>query len=303
MNFPKRLQIVEVGPRDGLQNLKTWVPTEVKIKLIEDLFAAGVKSMEITSFVHPKAIPQMKDADIVAKTVIDRLVNKGLRAFALVPNLVGAKKAYACGFKEISYVISASEKHNLANINRTIEQSLAELANIRNELPDIRIRLDVATAFGCPFLGKVEDSLVIDLIKKAMEYNISTVTLCDTIGVANPRQMYELVKRVSEEFPNIPLAVHLHDTRGMGLANLLAATRAGVTEFESSIGGLGGCPFAPGAAGNTATEDIVNMLNDMGIDTGYDVEKLVNASKALEKELDMYFTGHMVHVNASCVGI
>jgi len=301
MKFPEKIEIVEVGPRDGLQNLDNWVPTELKINLIEDIVDAGARTMEITSFVLPKAIPQMKDAQIVTKSVLASLANKGVRMFGLVPNLVGAKNSYSCGLREITYVISASEKHNLANVNRTVEQSLAELSNIRAEIPDIKIRLDVATAFGCPFLGKVSENLVISLINKAMNIGINTITLCDTIGIANPKQVFALSKKVSEEFTNMPLGLHLHDTRGMGIANYLAGMNAGINTFEGSIGGLGGCPFAPGAAGNTATEDIVNMLHEMGIGTGYDLEKLVNISKKLENKLGMKFTGHMVHVNTDCV--
>lgn len=303
MKFANKIQIVEVGPRDGIQNLKNWIPTEDKIKLIEDLVAAGVKEMEMTSFVHPKAIPQMKDAEIVTKAVISQLNDKGIRTFALVPNLVGAKKAHECGLSEITYVISASEKHNLANINRTIEQSLEGLAAIRAELPDIQIRLDVATSFGCPFLGQVSEDLVINLIRAAVKIGINTITLCDTIGIANPKQVYELSQKVSKEFPEIPLGLHLHDTRGIGLANYLAAMEAGISIFETSIGGLGGCPFAPGAAGNTATEDLVNMLNEIGVETNIDLNTLVNISKELEEKLEMKFTGHMVHVNAICAGI
>ncbi|WHH61151.1 hydroxymethylglutaryl-CoA lyase [Petroclostridium sp. X23] len=303
MKFHKQIEIVEVGPRDGLQNLKDWIPTEFKIKLINDLIAAGINTMEMTSFVHPKAIPQMKDAETVTKTVIGQFIDKGARIFALVPNLRGAKIADECGLKEITYVVSASEKHNLANINRTVEQSLDELAKIRTELPNIQIRLDVATAFGCPFLGDVSEDLVINLIKAAADIGINTITLCDTIGVANPKQVYELSQKVSKEFPNLPLGLHLHDTRGMGLANYLAAMEAGISIFETSIGGLGGCPFAPGAAGNTATEDLVNMLNGIGVETNIDVNKLVDISRVIEDTLEMKLTSHMVNVNTSCTGI
>lgn len=303
MEFGDRIKVVEVGPRDGLQNLKNWIPTEVKIKLIKDLVAAGINEMEMTSFVHPKAIPQMKDAEAVTKAVIGELNEKGIRTFALVPNLVGAKKAYECGLREITYVISASEKHNLANINRTVQQSLEGLADIRAELPDIQIRLDVATAFGCPFMGQVGEDLVINLIRSAEKIGINTITLCDTIGIANPKQVYELSRKVSKEFKNIPVGLHLHDTRGMGIANYLAAIEAGISIFETSIGGLGGCPFAPGAAGNTATEDLVNMLNEIGVETNIDLNALVSISKRLEEKLDMNFTGHMVHVSSNCVGI
>lgn len=303
MKFTNKIQVVEVGPRDGLQNLKNWIPTESKIKLIEDLVAAGITEMEMISFVHPKAIPQMKDAEAVTKAVINELNDMGIRTFALVPNLVGAKKAYECGLKEITYVISASEKHNLANINRTVEQSLEGLAAIRAELPEIQIRLDVATAFGCPFLGEVSEDLVINLIKEAMKIGINTITLCDTIGVANPKQVYELSEKVSKEFPGMPIGLHLHDTRGVGLANYLAAMEAGISLFETSIGGLGGCPFAPGAAGNTATEDLVNMLNGIGVETNVNLDKLVSISKEIEDKLELKLTSHMVHVNTSCAGI
>lgn len=303
MKFAQEVQIVEVGPRDGLQNIKAWIPTEFKIELIEDLVAAGIGTMEITSFVHPKAIPQMKDAEIVTKSIVSSPNKKGIRTFVLVPNLVGAKKASECGLAEITYVISASEKHNLANINRTIEQSLGELAVIRTELPTIQIRLDVATAFGCPFLGQVSEDAVMNLIHRAMEIGVNTITLCDTIGIANPKQVYELSDKVSKAFPDMPVGLHLHDTRGMGLANYLAAMEAGIHIFETSIGGLGGCPFAPGAAGNTATEDLVNMLDRIGVKTNIDVDRLVSISKRLEDELEMNLTSHMAHVSTPCEGV
>lgn len=297
MELPKKINILEVGPRDGLQNLENWVPTDIKIKLIQKLVSSGISAIEINSFVHPKAIPQMKDANIVAKAVVDEFSGRGLRIISLAPNLIGAKNAYTCGVREITYVTSVSEKHNLANVNRTIEQSLDQLANIKKELPNIKIRLAAATAFGCPFQGKIEDKLVIDLIEKARKIGISTVSVADTIGIANPKQVYDLFNKLIHRFPEMPLSFHIHDTRGMGMANAIAAMEAGITTIETSIGGLGGCPFAPGAAGNTATEDMVNMLKEMGIETGIDVKKLIEISKWLEKSLEMKFTGHMVHVN------
>ncbi|EAX47437.1 pyruvate carboxyltransferase [Thermosinus carboxydivorans Nor1] len=293
MEFPSRVEVVEVGPRDGFQNIKTFIPTAVKLQIIAQLIAAGVRKMEVTSFVHPKAIPQMADAAEIASTVCAKYQEADFVPLALVPNLVGAKNAYRCGIREVAYVISASEKHNLANINRTRDQSLVELASITSELPDLKVRLDVATAFGCPFLGRVDDGLVLSLIEAGLQRGISTVVLCDTIGVANPKQVYNLVRAVQNAFPNIPLGLHLHDTRGMGLANTLAGLAAGVTSFETSVGGLGGCPFAPGAAGNTATEDMVNMLQAMGVATGIDLDKCLAVVQTVRDHIQAELTGHM----------
>lgn len=295
LKLPQEVAVVEVGPRDGYQNVKEWIPTETKIAIIEAMIAAGVRSMEITSFVHPKAIPQMADAAQVTQAVLERHAGSAFLPIALVPNLVGARNAYRSGIREVAYVVSASEKHNLANINRTREQSLAELANITSEFPDLKVRLDVATAFGCPFAGKVPEDLVLSLIEEALKHGIATINLCDTIGVANPRQVYNLVTTVAKTFPGVPLCLHLHDTRGMGLANTLAGLQAGVTMFETSIGGLGGCPFAPGAAGNTATEDLLNMLHAMNIETGIDLDKYLAAVRLVREKIQPDLTGHMVN--------
>ena len=293
--FPNQVKIVEVGPRDGFQNIKTFIPTETKLNVIEGMIAAGVQIMEVTSFVHPKAIPQMADATEVAKNVIEQYKDSSFNGLTLVPNLTGAKKAYACGIREISYVISASEKHNLANINRTREQSLSDLQNIVTEVPDLKIRLDVATAFGCPLGGKVDDEMVISLIDSALKIGVKSVILCDTIGVANPKQVSELAKTVKNMFSGIPFGLHLHDTRGMGLANTLAGLEAGITTFESSIGGLGGCPFAPGAAGNTATEDLVNMFHAMGISTGIHLDQYLAVVQIVREQIQSVLTGHMAY--------
>jgi hydroxymethylglutaryl-CoA lyase len=293
MNFPRPVQVVEVGPRDGFQNIKQPIATATKLDCIEAMISSGVSAMEVTSFVHPKAIPQMADAVDVAKSVVANHGGK-FRAIALVPNLTGARKAYECGISEVTYVISASEKHNLANINRTREQSLEDLRNITQTMPDLKVRLDVATAFGCPFMGKVADELVLSLIEAALGCNIKEVVLCDTIGVANPVQVYEFVKKTQAKFANILWGVHLHDTRGMGLANTLAALQAGITVLETAVGGLGGCPFAPGAAGNTATEDMLNMLDAMGIATGIRLTDYLKAVHLVREQIQGDLTGHMV---------
>jgi len=192
-------------------------------------------------------------------------------------------------------VISASEQHNLANINRTREQSLAELRSIVTEVPGLAVRLDIATAFGCPLGGKVDEKMVISLIESAISYGVKSVILCDTIGIANPQQVFKLVKTVQTIFSDLPFGLHLHDTRGMGLANTLAGLEAGITTFETSIGGLGGCPFAPGAAGNTATEDLVNMFHAMGIPTGINLDQYLAVVQIVRAQIQSTLTGHMAY--------
>ncbi|MDT8900153.1 hydroxymethylglutaryl-CoA lyase [Anaeroselena agilis] len=293
LTLPDKVDVFEVGPRDGFQNIKEFIPTPAKLAVIDKLVAAGVRNLEATSFVHPKAIPQMADAAEVAATVAAR--HPGLRKVALVPNLTGARKAYECGIREITYVVSASEKHNLANINRTREQSLADLRGIVEAIPGLRVRLAAATSFGCPFLGRVEAGLVTSLVEAALRIGVDTVVLCDTIGVATPLQVDRLVREVRTLFPAVPLGLHLHDTQGMGLANTLAGLEAGVTMFETSVGGLGGCPFAPGAAGNTATEDMLNMLHRMGIATGIDLDAYLEAVRLVKETVQPALTGHMAY--------
>ncbi len=293
MKLPSQVTIVEVGPRDGFQNIKTFIPTDVKQEIIAAIVAAGVKNIEVTSFVHPKAVPQMADAADIAKAAVAVQDVHGLTLNALVPNLTGAKKAYECGLRDITCVISASEKHNLANINRTREQSLADLAAIAAELPGLTVRLGVATAFGCPFAGPVPKEDVLSLVEAGLKAGARAVTLCDTIGVGNPRLVSGICRDFLAAFPAVPVALHLHDTRGMGLANTLAGLEAGITTFETAIGGLGGCPFAPGAAGNTATEDTVNMLHAMGIATGIDLPRYLAAVAIVKEKIQPALTGHM----------
>jgi hydroxymethylglutaryl-CoA lyase len=293
MKLPPRIEIIEVGPRDGFQNIKTFIPTEVKREILDAVIAAGVKTIEVTSFVHPKAIPQMADAAEIARAAAARQAADGLRLFALVPNLTGARKAYDCGLREVTCVISASERHNLANINRTREQSLHDLAAIAAELPDLKIRLAAATSFGCPFAGPVPEKDVFSIIEASLAAGVRSVALCDTIGVGNPLQVYTLSRQFLGAFPGVPVGLHLHDTRGMGLANTLAGLEAGIATFETAIGGLGGCPFAPGAAGNTATEDLLNMLRAMGVETGVDLDRYLAAVSLVKEKIQPQLTGHM----------
>ncbi len=302
MKLPQSVQIIEVGPRDGFQSIKEWIPTELKLQIIDDLIKSNFKKIEITSFVHPKAIPQMKDAKEIVRFLHQKYKNSDVDFVALVPNLFGAKAAYEAGIKEVTYVISASEAHNRANVKRTPEESFEELTELRNSLPDLRINLAIATVFGCPYEGDIAIDQVKWMIKKALHVEVESITLADTIGVANPLQMYTVLTNLKKDFKEVDFALHLHDTRGMGLANVLMALECGVSKFESALGGLGGCPFAPGAAGNIASEDLVNMLENMGIKTGVDLTKLLDTVKIVKNNIKPILTSHMAYVDNCIVG-
>lgn len=294
----KQINIVEVGPRDGFQNLKEFIPTDKKLQIIDDIITAGIKHIEITSFVSPKAIPQMQDAATVAEKCLEKY--PALDLFALAPNLYGAKAANVAGLKRIVYVISLSKSHNKANINRTHEQSFEELDNILQTLPELNVSIDVATAFGCPFEGIPEDDRLLEFLRVIYDKGLRSICLCDTVGLADPAQVRRVLTKVQEEFPKFELEVHIHDTRGMGAVNTLAAIECGVTNVQSTLGGLGGCPFAPGASGNYATEDLAFMLERMGYDTGVNFEKLLIAAKSLNKDISGNYSGHQIHVTTNC---
>ena len=292
----KKIQICEVGPRDGFQSVKcAQIPTEQKIEIIEELLAAGVKHMEFTSFVSPKAIPQMADAADVTNAVLERHPDADL--FALVPNLRGASNAYSLGLRKVCYVVSLSTSHNKANINRTHEQSLDAFKEIRAAYPDLDIIVDLATAFGCPFEGKFEDpAAVVAFLKDYVDAGMKKVCLCDTIGIADPTQVKAIISAVKTAYPELRLAVHFHDTRGLGMVNTLTAIEAGIDEIQSALGGLGGCPFAPGASGNLATEDAVWMLNEMGYETGISFSKILAAAKHEVEIISGNYSGHHINI-------
>ncbi len=291
----KAIEIYEVGPRDGFQNQKVYIPKENKLLIIDAIAASGVKHIQVTSFVSPKAIPQMADSAEVAAACAEKYPELSL--YALAPNLRGAYNAWNAGIKHIFYVVSLSASHNKANINRTHEQSMQEYLNIHENLPDMEVSIDLATTFGCPFEGKPSTQAVVDFIGSYVEAGVGEVDLCDTVGLANPAQVREVIASVKSAFPSLELQVHIHDTRNMGMVNTLAAIEAGVTKCQSTLGGLGGCPFAPGASGNLATEDLVYMLNGMGYDTGIDTDALITAAR-LEKELlgEGNFSGHLMNI-------
>ena len=290
--YPRSVQVVDITGRDGFQNVKEWIPTEMKKKVLDQLADAGVSKMEATSFVSPKAIPQMADAvEIVAHM---REKHPAIALVALAPNLKGVQRAAECGVTEVSYIISASVSHNKANVNRTHEESLADLAAIVDACPGVSVNLSMPTVFGCPFEGEIPVRQVIWLLGECLKRGIKTASLCDTIGVANPAQVGEVVTEVKKAYPGLDFALHLHDTHGMGLANTFAALQCGVSRFETAAGGLGGCPFAPGAAGNTSTEDMVNMLHRMHVATGIDLEKYLTAVATVRESINPQIPGKLI---------
>ena len=290
--LPTTVEITEVGPRDGFQNVKTFIPTADKVTIIEGLIAAGLKKFELTSFVSPKAIPQLADAAEVCRTILAKYGDQ-IQGSALVPKLRGAQSAWDAGIREVACVISVSASHNRANINRTHDESLADLAKMIESLPGMTVRVDLATAFACPFEGWTPLDAVGMLAEKIQKLGVTKIVLADTIGVATPDRVHALSAYMRQRFPEIDLALHLHDTRGMGLSNTLAGLMAGITTFETSIAGLGGCPFAPGAAGNTATEDMVNMMRDMNIATGVSREKLIDVVALVGEKVDAPINSHL----------
>jgi hydroxymethylglutaryl-CoA lyase len=250
--------------------------------------------MEITSFVSPKAIPQMADATQLAQYCLEKYPE--MKFYALAPNFRGVQNAYDAGIRNVSYVISVSESHNKANINRTHEQSFDELKRILDTYPDIEVDIGMATALGCPFEGIPSIDKVLGFVQKLYDIGARSLYLADTIGVADPRQVRETVDACLKNFGDCDWQVHIHDTRGMGLVNTLVAIEHGITRVQSTLGGLGGCPFAPGASGNTATEDLVYMLERMGYNTGIDFDKLLQVSKFQKSFVDGIYSGHQMNI-------
>lgn len=291
----RQIDIIEVGPRDGFQNLKEYIPAQQKIAVIEELIDAGVRHMQITSFVSPKAIPQLRDAGEVVAAVLPR--HPGLDLFALVPNYRGAQNAYDAGLRKVTNVISLSASHNMANIRRTHDESFAELEKIVGNIPGLQVSLDVATAFGCPFEGKMRDpDRLLAFMQRGYDLGVRIFNLCDTVGMADPKQVREYVTAAKQQFADARIELHIHDTRGLGVACTLAGIEAGADGVQSTLGGLGGCPFAPGASGNTATEDLVFMLDEMGYDTGIDFKKILAAAKREFAAIEGNYSGANLRV-------
>lgn len=286
-DVPSAVSIREVGPRDGLQN-EDPVPTEAKVRLLDALSRTGVGRIEAVSFVHPKAIPQMADADEVWAQAVK---SPQVRYSALVPNSRGAQRALDAGFTEIEVVVSASDTHNRKNVNRPTAESLDDIAALIALLHerDATVEVIISTSFGCPYEGDVPASRVAEIVDRVVADGADRVAYGDTTGMATPRRVRELLEAVRPGHEAVPMLLHFHNTRGTALANILTALEYGITEYDASVGGLGGCPYAPGATGNVATEEVVHMLHDMGIETGIDLDALIEvaalAQRIVGKEL------------------
>jgi len=280
-DLPARISLREVGPRDGLQN-ESPVPTSAKVRLVDALSQTGVRRIEAVSFVNPRAIPQMADADDVW-SAISRA--PGVVYSALVPNLRGGVRALDAGCLDIETVVSASETHNRANVNRSTSESLDEIAQLIALAHDrgATCHVTVATAWGCPFEGDVPVQRVVDIARRAIVDGADGLSLGDTTGMATPTRVEALVGALRMAHADAPLNLHFHNTRGTALANVLVALQLGVADFDASVGGLGGCPYAPGASGNVASEELVHMVEDMGVDTGIDLEALIEVAREAER--------------------
>jgi hydroxymethylglutaryl-CoA lyase len=281
----EKAQVREVGPRDGIQMVKTTLSAEQKLTWMRQEAAAGVKHFEATSFVPPSVIAQFADAAEVARGALQI---KGIEAAVLVPNLKGAQRAFDAGVPKVNYVLSASEEHNRSNVRRSTDESLEDFKRIvaerdaRGLKGKVIINSGIATSFGCTIQGEVPEKRVVEIAGILAEAGADEVSLADTVGYANPAQVRRLFGAVAKVTRGLPLAAHFHDTRGLGIANVSAAVDAGVTRFDASLAGLGGCPFAPGAPGNIDTEDCVFLLESLGFDTGIDIDKLVAVRATVE---------------------
>ena len=280
-DLPARISMREVGPRDGLQN-ESPVPTSAKVRLVDALSQTGVRRIEAVSFVNPRAIPQMADADDVW-SAISRA--PGIVYSALVPNLRGGVRALDAGCLDIETVVSASETHNRANVNRSTSESLDEIAQLISLAHDrgATCHVTVATAWGCPYEGDVPVQRVVDIARRAIADGADGLSFGDTTGMATPTRVEAVVGAIRMAHADVPLNLHFHNTRGTALANVLVALQLGVTDFDASVGGLGGCPYAPGASGNVASEELVHMVEDMGVDTGIDLEALIEVAREAER--------------------
>ena len=293
MKLPETVTICEVGPRDGFQIEPQWIPTELKVEAVDLLSETGLPRIEVTSFVHPKVVPQMRDAEEVMARIRRR---PGTVYAALVPNDKGAVRAVDAGVDELHTVVTASESHNLANVNMTIAESLAKLRAVMQVAAraGVPVGCGISTSFGCPFEGEVPLTRLERVVGALVDMGARTIGLADTTGVANPRQMGRVLEHLMPRFPAVGWTLHTHDTRAMAIPNILAAMEHGVTHFDGSVGGLGGCPFAPGASGNACTEDLVHCLQAMGVETGIDLDRLIAASKRVQEIVGRTLPGQIV---------
>ena len=298
MRLPDRVTICEVGTSDGFQIEPEFIPTEQNVEVVDRLSEAGVPRIEVTSFVHPKAVPQLRDAEAVMAAIRRR---PGTRYAALVPNDKGAARAVDAGVDAIHTVVSASESHNLANVNMTIAESIEKLRAVAQIAgrAGVPVQCGVSTSFGCPFEGEVPVAQLESVVARLVDLGARGIGLADTTGMANPRQVSEVLERLLPRFPGIEWTLHTHDTRAMAIPNILTALACGVTNFDASIGGLGGCPFAPGASGNVCSEDLVHCLHAMGVQTGIDLTKLVGVARRVEQLIGRALPGQVMKAGPS----
>jgi len=293
MKLPPHVTICEVGTRDGFQIEPDWIPTALKIEVVDRLSATGMPRIEVTSFVSPKAVPALRDAEAVMAGITRR---PGTRYSALVPNDKGAVRAVDAGVDDIHTVVSASESHNLANVNMTIAESLVKLqatAQVAHRAGK-PVYSGISCTFGCPFEGDVPVAQLESVVRRLVDMGARGIGLADTTGMANPAQVARVLEHLVPRFPGVEWTLHTHDTRAMAIPNILAAMEMGVANFDASIGGLGGCPFAPGASGNVCTEDLVHCLDAMGVRTGIDLDQLIETSRRVQEIVGRVLPGQIV---------
>jgi len=293
LRVPPSVTVVEVGPRDGFQMEERFIPTKLKIEIIDALAAAGIPKIEATSFVSPRVIPQMADA----REVITGLTRPSNTRFtALIPNLKGFARAVEAGVDGVRLVVCATETYNRRNVGLTIDQSVEMCGRIvrEAEVTGTSVEAVIGVAFGCPFEGRVSEKRTLNLARRLAGIGLSELSVADSIGIANPLQMHRVMSKLVDELPQVSLSLHLHNTRGLGLANVLAALEAGITAFDASFGGLGGCPIMTGGTGNIATEDLVNMCEEMGISTNVDIAKVQTVSRGMEAFLERSLSSHVL---------
>ena len=293
MNLPQAVRIREVGPRDGFQMEREFIPTDTKIEVVNALISVGMRLVEATSFVSPKAIPQLRDA---AEVVAGVKRVEGLEIGALVPNVRGAENAAQAGVDEMVLLVSASESHNRSNVNQSIEDSLKGFETMVRIASEARIALRgaMSVVFGCPFEGDVAIDKVEQIVQRMVALGINQVTLSDTTGMATPPIVRRTCQFIMDKYPDLELTLHFHNTRGLGLVNVYEALNMGLNSFESSVGGLGGCPFAPGATGNVCTEDLVYLMDELGLKSGIDLVKLIEVAKRLEEVIGRELPGQVM---------
>lgn len=293
MNLPKSITINEVGLRDGLQLEEKMLTTQEKSKLLDSLEQANVPIIEFGSFVHPQAVPQMANSK---DFYLENRTKDHLQLVGLIPNLKGAEIAAGIGVKEVNFVISISNTHNVQNVRKTTEESLEDFKQIKAfcQKNNMQLAVTLATSFGCPFEGVVPEQRVFSISESIINEGVHSLTYADTTGMANPLQVFHLASEAQKRYPTQNFGLHFHNTRGMGLSNMIAGMQAGIDRYDTALGGVGGCPFAPGATGNVCTEDVVHMLDEMNVTTNINLDKLIEASQLLQQLLGHELPGQVV---------